>query len=84
MAWNAFSEAKILMRGGSSPFCTYISLFSIWHCVVYDSNFDLHLQLQYSKGNNKDITMTYYISRRGSALRLTDSSLSMYIELLKL
>ena len=66
---------------GSSPFCTYISLFStrIWHCVVYDSNFDLHLQLQYSKGNNEDITMTYTISKRGSVLRLTDSSLSMYI-----
>ena len=69
---------------GSSPFCTYISLFSIWQCVVYDPNFDLHLQLQYSKGNNEDITMTYTISRRGSVLRLTDSNLSMYIELLKL
>ena len=68
----------------SSPFCTYILLFSTWQCVVYDSKFDLHLQLQYSKGNNEDITMTYTISRRGSVLRLTDSNLSMYIELLKL
>ena len=51
---------------------------------MYDSNFDLHLQLQYSKGNKEDITMTYTISRRGSVLRLTDSNLSMHIELLKL
>ena len=51
---------------------------------MYDSNFDLHLQLQYSKGNKEDITVTYTISRRGSVLRLTDSYLSMYIELLKL
>ena len=50
--------------------------------VVYDSNFDLNLQLQYSKGNKEDTTMTFTI--RGSVLRLTDSNLSMYIELLKL
>ena len=62
----------------------YFVVFSLWQCVVYDSNFDLHLQLQYSKGNKEDITMTYRISRRGSVLRLTDSNLSMYIELLKL
>ena len=49
---------------------------------MYDSNFDLYLQLQYSKCNREDITMTYTISRRGSVLRLTDSNLSMYIELL--
>ena len=47
-----------------------------------DSNFDLHLELQYSKGNKEDIAMTYTI--RGSVLRLTDSNLSMSIELLKL
>ena len=46
---------------------------------MYDSNSDLHLQLQYSKGNKEDVTMTYTISRRGSVLRLTDSNLSMYI-----
>ena len=51
---------------------------------MYDSNFDLHLQLQYSKGNKEDVTMTYTISRRGSVLRLTDSNLSMYVELFKL
>ena len=62
----------------------YFVVFSIWQCVVYDSNFDLHLQLQYSKGNKEDITITYTISRRGSVLRLADSNLSMYIELLKL
>ena len=60
----------------------YFVVFSLWQCVVYDSNFDLHLQLQYSKGNKEDITMTYTI--RGSVLRLTDSNLSMYIDLLKL
>ena len=49
---------------------------------MYDSNFDLHLQLQYSKGNKEDITMTFTI--RGSVLHLTDSNVSMYIELLKL
>ena len=49
-----------------------------------DSNFDLHLQLRYSKGNKEDITMTYTISRRGSVLRSTDIYLSMYIELLKI
>ena len=49
---------------------------------MYDSNFDLHLQLPYNKGNKEDITMTYTISRRGSVLRLTDSNLSVYIELL--
>ena len=59
----------------------YFVVFSIWQCVVYGLNFDLHLQLQYSKGNNEDITMTYTTSRRGSVLRLTDSNLSMYIEL---
>ena len=47
---------------------------------MYDSNFDLHLQLQYSKFNKEDTTMTYTI--RGSVLRLTDSNLSMYIELI--
>ena len=62
----------------------YFVVFSLWQCVVYDSNFDLQLQLQYSKGNKEDVTMTYTISRRGSVLRLTDSNLSMYIELLKL
>ena len=51
---------------------------------MYDSNFDLHLQLQYSKGNKEDVTMTYTIRRWGSVLRLTDNNLSMYIELLKL
>ena len=51
---------------------------------MYDSNFDLHIQLQYSKGYKKDITITYTISGRGSVLRLTDSNLSIYIELLKL
>ena len=51
---------------------------------MYDSNFDLHLQLQYSKGNKEDVMMTYTIRRRGSVLRLTDSNLSMYIELLNL
>ena len=51
---------------------------------MYDSNFDLHLQLQYSKGNKEDVTMTNTIRRRGSVLRLTDNNLSMYIELLKL
>ena len=67
---------------GSRPFLyIYIIVFSLWQCVVYDSNFDLHLQLQYSKGNKEDTTMTYTI--RGSVLRLTDSNLSMYIELLK-
>ena len=49
---------------------------------MYDSNFDLHLQLQYSKSDKEDVTMTYTISRRGSVLRLTDSNLSMYIDLL--
>ena len=53
-------------------------VFSILQCVVYDSNFDLHLQLQYSKDNKEDIMMTYTISRRGSVLRLTDSNLTMY------
>ena len=62
----------------------YFIVFSLWQCVVYDSIFDLHLQLQYSKSNKEDITVTYTISRRGSVLRLTDSNLSMYIELLKL
>ena len=62
----------------------YFVVFSLWRCVVNDSNFDLHLQLRYSKGNKEDITMTYTISRRGSVLRLTDINLSMYIELLKL
>ena len=51
---------------------------------MYDSNFDLHLQLQYNKGNKEDIMVTYTVSRRGSVLRLTDSNLSMYTELLKL
>ena len=51
---------------------------------MYDSKFDLHLQLQYSKGNKEDIMMTYTISRRGSVLRLTDSNLSLYKELLNL
>ena len=68
---------------GSRPFLyIYFIVFSLWQCVMYDSNFDLHLQLQYSKGNKEDTTMTYTI--RGSVLRLTDSNLSMYIELLKL
>ena len=62
----------------------YFVIFSLWQCVVNDSNFVLHLQLRYSKGNKEDITMTYTISRRGSVLRLTDINLSMYIELLKL
>ena len=62
----------------------YFVVFSIWQCVVYDSNFDLHLQPQYSKGNNEDIMMTYTISRRGYVLSLIDSNLSVYIELLKL
>ena len=62
----------------------YFVVFSIWQCVVYDSKFNLHLQLQYSKGNKEDITMTYTTSRRGSVLRLTDRNLSMYIKLLKL
>ena len=62
----------------------YFVVFSLWRCVVNDSNFDFHLQLRYSKGNKEDITMTYTISRRGSVLRLTDINLSMYIELLKL
>ena len=62
----------------------YFVVFSLWQCVVYDSNFDLHLQLQYSKSNKEDVTMTYTIRRRGSVLRLTDRNLSMYIELLKL
>ena len=60
----------------------YFVVFSLWPCVVYDSNFDLHLKLQYSKGNKEDITMTYII--RGSVLRLADNNLSMYIELIKL
>ena len=51
---------------------------------MYDSDFDLHIQLQYSKGNKEDVTMTYTIRRRGSVLRWTDNNLSMYIELLKL
>ena len=55
----------------------YFVAFNIWQCVMFDSNFNLHLQLQYSKGNKKDITMTYTISRRGSVLRLADSNLSM-------
>ena len=38
----------------------YFVVFSIWQCVVYDSNFDLHSQLQYSKGNKEDITVTYH------------------------
>ena len=59
-------------------------VFSLWQCFVNDSNFDLHLQLRYSKGNKEDITMTYTISRPGSVLRLTDINLSMYIGLLKL
>ena len=62
----------------------YFVVFSLWRCVVNDSNFDVYLQLPYSKGNKEDITMAYTISRRGSVLRLTDISLSMYIELLKL
>ena len=62
----------------------YFVEFSVWQCVVYDSNFDLHIQLQYSKGYKKDIMITYTISGRGSVLRLTDSNLSIYIELLKL
>ena len=62
----------------------YFVIFSLWQCVVYDSNFDLHLQLQYSKSNKEDVTMTFTISSRGSVLRLTDSNLSMYTELLKL
>ena len=61
----------------------YFVVFSLWRCVVNDSNFDLHLQLRYSKGNKEDITMTYTISKRGSVLRLTDINLSMYIEILK-
>ena len=62
----------------------YIVVFSIWQCVVYDSNFGLHLQLQYSKCSKEDTTKTYTISGRGSVLRSTDSNLSMYIELSKL
>ena len=62
----------------------YSVVFSLWQYVVYDSNFDLHFQLQYRNGNKEDVTMTLTISRRGSVLRLTDSNLSMYIELLKL
>ena len=96
MAWNAFSETKILMRGGSIPLsysshvtaCAvgsslwlsvtplplgnhslwvqpflfiYFVVFSLCQCVVYDSNFDFHLQLQYSKCNKEDNTMTYTI-----------------------
>ena len=61
----------------------YFVVFSLWRCVVNDSNFDLRLQLRYSKGNKEYIRMTYTISRRGSVLRLTDINLSMYIELLK-
>ena len=53
----------------------FFVVFSLWQCVVYDSNFDLHLQLQYSKSNKEDVTMTYTISRRGSVPRLTDSNL---------
>ena len=49
---------------------------------MYDSNIDLHLQRQYSKGNKEDIKVAYTI--RGSVLRLTESNLSLYIELLKL
>ena len=49
----------------------YFVVFCLWRCVVNDSNFDLHLQLRYSKGNKEDITMTYTISRWGSVLRLT-------------
>ena len=60
----------------------YFVVFGIWQCVVHDSNFDLHIQLQYSKGNKEDITMTYTTSGRGSVLRLTYSNLSMYIEVL--
>ena len=45
---------------------------------MYDSNFHLILQLQYSKCNTEDIAMTYIISGRGSVLLLTDSNLSMY------
>ena len=70
---------------GSSPFCTYISLYLVYGnvlCMI--QQFDLHLQLQYSKGNNEDFMMRYTISRQNSVLRLTDSNLSMYIELLKL
>ena len=81
----AFSAPHPLVNNpsGSRPFLyIYFIVFSLWQCVVYDSNFDLHLQLQYSKGNKEDTTMTYTI--RGSVLRLTDSNLSMYIELLKL
>ena len=53
---------------------------------MYDLNFDLHLELQYSKGNKgkkEDITMSYIMNGRGSVLRLTDCNLSVYIELFK-
>ena len=40
--------------------------------------------LQYSKSNKEYITMTYIINERGSELRLTDSNLSVYIDLFKL
>ena len=60
----------------------YFVVFSSWQCVVYDSNFDLHLQLQYNTCNKENITMTYTISRRDSVICLADNILSMYIELL--
>ena len=66
----------------NNPLWVYFVVFSLWQCVAYDSNFDILLQLQYSKGNKEDITMTYTI--RGSVLHITDSNLTMYIELLKL
>ena len=56
----------------------YFDVFSIRQCVVYNSKFYLHLQLQYSKGIKDGMMMTYTISRRGSVLRMTDSNLSYY------
>ena len=37
--------------------------------------------LQYGKSNKEDIMMTYIINGRGSVLSLTDSNLSVYMQL---
>ena len=65
---------------GSSPLCTYISLY-----LVYGNVLCMIQNLIYIYScNTEDFMMTYTISRRNSVLRLTDSNLSMYIELIKL
>ena len=67
---------------GPGLICTYISLYLVYGNVLCMIQTLIYIYSCTSYGNKEDITMTYTI--RGSVLRLTDSNLSMYTELLKL